>query len=406
MRAHSLTKLLLVAATMRTAVLLAGCAAAEGPGPADPGAAPPQGLGAPARAALPALLPALARQPAGGRVPVAGGGALRFIAADTFQFTGDVAAGTAAFDGAVVWDWMTRDQPAAFGTGAFALSVGGAAYAATGAESLALVVPDDATGQEYLLLAADVIDGASGAEVAQVLYVIVPVADFVPGAVVALDGIDRVALFAAGPALAEQPAVAAAAVSGLVTFGAGSLGAGGAVSASLTADFGPIDWPADPCASGCEPPPTTDPVNGIVPGHYVLAYAAPAYVFCEGSLAGHETDFAALTLDDAGFGGGEVDVTLPSPMRVALAGAALGAAFGAAALDLDWAGDPSFPGMFVGFALRDGAGPAGTTRNVAYLFFDGASATPTLVRGGAGLDFEDGAGGYCTTAFDATLTAP
>jgi hypothetical protein len=43
---------------------------------------------------------------------------------------------------------------------------------------------------------------------------------------------------------------------------------------------------------------------------------------------------------------------------------------------------------------------------MSYLYVDGATATTTLVRGGAGLDFEDGRDGFCAVDFELALVAP
>jgi hypothetical protein len=331
------------------------------------------------------------------------GGGILFLESGDFTLEGDAVPGSASFDGAVVWDADSEQEPTAVGGGAFAVTVGGTLYQAGTAESLAFVLPDE-TGTDYLVLGVFALEtDATGVEVGSVVYVIVPAADFAPGATVSLDGSERLALFGAGPLDADAPEVSGAAVSGQLTFVSGSLAAGATVTATLAANFAAATWPGrtDP-----EDPPATDPVNLVVPGPYALAFSAPGNVYCDGSLAGKEADFAGLLPSAVGLADGPVTVSIPSPEQMLLTGDVLVGAFGAPSLGLDWLGDPSMPGLFIGWVEASAAGPLGTTQAVTYLMLDGESASPTTIQAAGAAEFDDReGGGWCGVQWDATLTS-
>jgi hypothetical protein len=335
-----------------------------------------------------------------GHVPVGG---TTFLVAGDITLAGDAVPGSASFDAAAVWDARSAEEPTAVGGGSYAVTVGGTLYESAAAESLAFVVPDDSTGTDYLVLGAFSLGtDATGGDVGAVVYVIVPAADFAPGATVSLDGVDRIALFGWGPLDAEQPEVAGAAFTGQVTFVSGSLAAGATVTATLAADFAAATWPepTDP-----EDPPVGDPVNNVAAGAYALAFSAPADVYCEGSLAGQEPSFAQAPAA-VGLADGVVAVAIPAVDQMLLEGAALAGAFGAPSLPLEWLGDPSMPGLFVGWAESGAPGPLGTTRAVVYLALDGESATASTIQGAGGAQYDDRAGGgWCDVQWSATLTA-
>ena len=377
---------------VKLAVLLVPLACTQDPGTPDPTAAPK----------IPHVDPERGPLARGGRVPVAAGG-MMFYSFGDFTFAGPTAPGSASFDGAPLVDLDSADPPAAYGGGAFDVPLDGVRYAGAAAGSLAAVFPDGA-GTDYLVLGEYAVDtDAAGAELARVVYVVVPASDFAVGRTVALDGVDRVALFAAGPIERDEPEVFGAATSGSVTFTAGGIALGDAVSATVAGDFGPVAWDPGPV----DPPPPGEPVNLISAGAYTMTVGGPALVYCDGSLAGREADFAAVDPAAYGLAGGVIDVAVPSPDRVVASGASLAGGFGAGTLSLDWIGDPDAPGLFVGWVDRDGAGPAGTTHVVSYLLVDGATATASLIQGGVGLDFVDRpGGGFCTVWFDAAFAAP
>lgn len=341
--------------------------------------------------------------PGGGRVPGASG-SLRFFEGGDFVFEGDLAPGTASFDGAPIWDEASGGEPAT-GGGAFDVTLDGVSYAAPAAMTLAAVFPDE-FGAPYLVLAGlafEPIPG-TGTEYAKVIYVVVPASDFAVGATIALDGAERAALFAAGPAEAEAPEIVGAAISGTVTFVAGGLAVGDTVTATLSAEFGAIDWeePTDP-----PPPPPPPPGSSIVAGAYELAFLEPADVYCDGAaLAGHEADFAAIGLAEAGFTDGPVDVATPTTETVTVTGDTLAGGYGGTSLTLDHSpSDP--PGMYAGWASRSELGPSGTTMTTSYLAVDGSTASPELIRGFAGVVFESGDGSsFCVVGFGAVFTAP
>jgi hypothetical protein len=331
----------------------------------------------------------------GGHVPSLGTTSL-FLASGTISFTGATAPGTAHFDAAPV-DSDTR----AAGTGGFDVNVSGTDYASSAAQAMAFTSADD-TGTSYLILADFVEDPATN--VGQVVYVVVPSADYAPGATVALDGQDRIALFAAGDVNTDAPSVAAAAVSGTITFGTdGDLTT--AISATLSADFGPVDWqtiaPGDADAG-----PTTRPTGGVADGptQLVVDPAQAAQVRCDGSLSGKEADFAGLAPADLGFASGPITVTNVDPDTITIAGDVLGPALGATSAGVTLTDTPDAPGVFWIDAPRTGSGPDGAALTDAALAVDAgdASAGSDVMAGFATL-YQTADGGSCQVWFDATL---
>jgi hypothetical protein len=138
-------------------------------------------------------------------------------------------------------------------------------------------------------------------------------------------------------------------------------------------------------------------MGNITAGTYNLAVTGPAEAYCDGSLAGHESDFAGITMADLGVGNGSVAVTTPSAGIVDIAGAP---GF-TGVFELDDQGN----GLVAGFTNETGSGPLGTTYMGKYLVLDGGSATPMFVNGGVGGGYVTADGsGTCTVAFGASLT--
>jgi hypothetical protein len=332
--------------------------------------------------------------PTGGHAPDGAEGI--FLRGGDFAFTGDLVHGTATFDAAPVLDPELGWTPGTLGsTGSYDVTVAGVNYTSTAAESFAQVIPDREGGGEWLIVATyTLLPDAAGVEIATIVYVVVPAADFAVGATVALDGVDRVALFMTGPADAEEPEIVGAAVSGGIRFSAGGTAIGDTITAVVDGDFGQIEWdtPVDPGGGG-----------SVVPGAYTLTISGPAEVRCDGSLTGHESDYAGLTPADVGFADGAVNVVAPDSATLTVDGTPITDGFGASTVDLLYS-----DGAYFGWTDRSEPGPAGTgtTLIATFLMVEGAPADPTLVAGWAGAAWEDSSGGMCQLAFAAELTGP
>ena len=353
---------------------------------------------------LTTLMAACATEPADHTVPMppdkglhqilnvpggSGAVALVFGPGSSFMQTGPTAPGNASFVAAP----YTEDEPMNAGTGSLHVTVDGQLYDAPTVESFSIGLTDD-NGAPYLALVGYAEHpGPSASTIVDEVIVIVPSSDFAVGATVQLDGNERIALFAHGDVADQAPSVFAAAVTGSVTFSAGSATVGGAISATVNGDFGSIDFvPGSGGGSGS---------GTITDGAYTLAVNGPAEVYCDGSLAGQEAAFASITAASLGLTGGSVTLTNTTP-AVSIAGAPIAAGFGAASLDLEAQDD-----VFAGFTNENAPGPAGTTFVGKYLVLDGGSATPTFVNAGVGAGYVTASNdGQCSVAFGASLTAP
>ncbi len=352
--------------------------------------------------------PTVTLPPGGGipqihRVPQGMGSPQLFGGSGSFTFTGATAPGNASYTNAPVADTTQMSTPAT-GTGSVDVTISGTEYASTAVETVSFVMADD-TGTNYA-----VVDGAypytatDGSELMTEITTIVLASDFAIGVPIALDGVDRVALFANGDPNAEQPTTEGAAISGTVTFTAGSLTTGSLVSATVTGDFGPIDFTGDGGGMGSGSGSGSDS-SAITPGSYTLAVIGPSQVYCEGALVGHEADFAGITLASLGLVGGSVTVATPTLDEVTVAGAPISSSFGASPFELD--DGVGTPGLFAGFTNATGAGPDSTTFMGEYLVIDASTATSTFINAGVGAGYiaADGSSN-CTVAFGASLTSP
>lgn len=333
----------------------------------------------------------------GGRVP-GGGSGMTPISLDSgfFSFTGPTVPGTGSFTNAVVWDPFASDMPpfGSGGVGAMEVDVSGTHYSVADADGFVARYTDD-TGTEYLILSAfsEASDGAGG-WVQTNLAVFVLASDFAPHTTVALDGIDRVAIFASGPESAPEPTVFAAAITGSVTFGDGSSATGDRLAATLTADFAPAESVGPPDAPGGVP---------LVAGDYDLVIEPTPEVFCGDSMAGHEASFAAETLAALGTTDGAVALSLPSEDTLALTGATLGAAWGDPVV-LDALASP--PDTYFAAVDLAGAGPDATELAGAYLLVEGRPDSADLAHAAIGLAYVDpAADGGCDVVFHAQLRA-
>ncbi|MBK6683975.1 MAG: hypothetical protein IPG45_05835 [Deltaproteobacteria bacterium] len=341
----------------------------------------------------------LSRAPRGGNAPNVG--ARLFSNSGAFTFPNGTSPGVAHADLAPVIDSQSGTIPGVLGSGGWDLNVAGTQYTESTAESVAEVFVDD-TGTPYLVVSAFklVMDPLTGAEIGTVVHVIVPSSEFGVGATVNFDGNERLALFATGDLSLPDPSVAAAAATGSVTFTAGSLAVGDIVTFTLSGDFGEIAWQTQP-----PPPPPPPPVGNIVAGNYTLSFDPNLYVQCDGTLAGQDAAFAALTLANVGFSDGPITVTSLAVDQLELSGAAISAAYGptpflvAASIDAP-------PGTYFGMSELNqiGAGPLGTDLAAAYLLLDDANASLAGVPGQAGLFFmTPDTMGYCSVDFGAAL---
>jgi hypothetical protein len=318
------------------------------------------------------------------------GQAFLFGGSGSFTFIGPTAPGTASYANAPVFDPDTGPGPSTYGTGAFSVSINGTPYTSTPAlETVTIEFNDPMEGDFIALDGFEIYSGPGGVDYANEITVIVPRSDFALNVPIALDGNDRVALFANGPANSDAPTLVGAAITGTVTFTAGDLTT--TVTANVSGDFGQIDFMSGGMGGG----------GSITAGTYALAVTGPATAYCDGTLAGHEADFAGVTLADLGLGNASVTVATPSTDVVTITNAP---GF-AGNFELD--AQPDAQGLYAGFTTESGSGPDGTTFVGKYLVFDGSSATPMFVGGGAGAGYATADGqGTCTVAFDASLTGP
>jgi hypothetical protein len=331
----------------------------------------------------------------GGRIPggKSGSKARLFSGSGDFVFTGATTPGGATYTAAPYFDpSRSGTGPITGGGGSLAISINGTSYAAPTIDTIATTFTDD-TGTAYVVLDGYVEypDGSGGTS-ASVVVAFAKQSDFAIGATIALDGIDRVALFANGPATGNDPTLVAAAITGSLHITAGALVDGATVTAELQGDFGQIDMPT---GGG------TTPVTNIVAGDYTLAVDATGQVACADALVGHEADFAAVTLGDAAIVGGAVTVTLPSTSPVAVSGPAIQGSFATASLALDAVDTTTFAGI----TDQTGVGPAGTTLAGKFLAVDDGTATATTIGAWAGVIYTTAdRSGTCTVSFPATLT--
>lgn len=313
---------------------------------------------------------------------------------DWFAFTGPPVAGTASLSSAVVWDPFVSEAPpfGMGGLGGIDATVTGTRYAVTDGDAFVALYTDEA-GVEYLVLSVFSAMPAPGGGWFQTnVAAFVLASDFAPGATVPLDGIDRIAIFAAGPDTSPEPTIFAAAITGSVTFGPGSAMVGGTMNATIAADFAPAE-------STVPPPPAGTP---LAAGAYDLSLDTVPEVICGGTLAGHEAAFAAETLATIGAASGRVTLAFEPDGRLSITGAAIGTAFGAPAL-LDAVVEP--PDTFIALTDLMGAGPDASELAGAYVLVDGAPVSATDVPVAIGLAYVDPLGdGGCDALFPGSLT--
>ncbi|MBI4819374.1 MAG: hypothetical protein HY791_24095 [Deltaproteobacteria bacterium] len=327
-----------------------------------------------------------------GRIPNVGPMSL-FTAPGSFSAK-STAAGSATYSGAPVIDWSAQSVPSV-GTGAFDVAINGVLHSATNAYSVGGVF-DDGAGLMYLVLSAwtQEVDPATGADMATVVHLIVPAADFVPGATVSFDGYDRLAYFAKGDVNLPDPELVAVAATGSVTFGSGGLNLGDLIDATVIGDFAEIYWqPA---------PPPSGPSTPVPAGTYSLLVDPTPYVWCDGSLLGQEQAFGGITAASLNLVDGSVDVLAIDPSAFDLVGATIQGAFGAPSLRLD--NQPDYPqNVYAGVQMGSGAGPAGTDFYAVYLALDSTVSGPEFIGNVGAAYLTPDQMGWCEVDFAVSL---
>ena len=378
-------------------------ATASGPA-AQPDVLPPT-VTTPAQMRLvPAEPPIVVRAPAPpktGNVPAlqTSGRSLPFFQSGRLSSAGATSVGNATFTAAPVVDPSGGVPPSGLGQGDFTnIVVGGATYSDTGLASVGAVLEDD-TFTEYLVLSAFIESPQpSGVTIGTVVHLVVLATDFAPGGSVALDGQDRIALFARGDIASAQPQEVAAAFTGTVTFSSGGLQVGDLVTASVVGDFAEVSWAQPP------PPPPPPPGAPLAAGAYDVTVVPATHVHCEGSLAGQEAAFAQTTAASLGFTSGQVTLAAPSTGTYEVSGPPISAAYGTSSLTLGTAPDTP-PGMYFAFTNQAGGGPAGTQMAGRYFMLDANQANASGVPGAVGAGFLNPAqDGMCTVDFQIELT--
>jgi hypothetical protein len=306
-----------------------------------------------------------------------------------FHYIGNTVPGNASFVDAPVTP--ADVMPTSSGTGNYSVTLNATTYAAP------LLSNAMTLGTDYVEVGGyHLYTGSDSQEHVDQVVVVVKHSDFAVGATVAFDGTDRLALFASGLASADQPDVFGAAVTGSVTFTAGSLDT--TVTANLTGDFGPADWGGGGGGSGSGS--GSGGTGSISNGTYTLTIQSPGQGYCDGSLAGHEADFASISAASLMFGGGSVAVTVSGASAIQVDGAPIQTAYATSPLELD-----ANNGELAGFTSQSGTGPDSTTMAGKYFVVDPGSATAQMILAGVGAGYvtSDGSGS-CTVAFQATLT--
>lgn len=331
-----------------------------------------------------AILPPNPVPAQGGELPDVGSLPL----AGQFTFTGPTALGSASVDMAPVLPF--DELPMSFGGGSFDVTVDGVNFASDTGDSVATVLPASLLGADFAHFGVYLDEDAS--QLGTDVQVLVPAGDVVAGTTVALDGVERVAVFFHGDLSQPEPEIAAAAVVGTVTFTAGSVEDGATLTASVAGQFGPITF------DDIEP-------GSLEPGDYLLAFLSPAIVYCDGSLVGQESAFAGVSLAQLGFGSGVVTIESVTATEVSVAGAPIQAGFGKSPLVLG--GSPDVPpGVVYAEVGLIGSGPASTDKLGHYLALDSAGAGEGLAYGGAGAAYATAShDGYCAVSYGVSLTS-
>lgn len=336
-----------------------------------------------------ALKTSVASSVAGGHqltLPTLSTASMPKLRSGSIMLTGDTGVGTATFAHAPRFDYDAPNPT--FGDGTFAIHVGNDTYSATTVASV-FDIAEDETGTSYLLVGAM----SESPTRFEVVYTVVKASDLAGGASIALDGVDRWALYVAGPIDSDDPDTVAVATTGTVTFGPTATSAG-PLDATLDATFQRAEVTPEPTQppsdGGTEP---VDPPRAPTAGAYTLQ-TADVRVDCTGALVGKEADFAALNAA-SGFQGLGVQLAV-SGSQVTLSGAGFSEWFGVNPIVFEptegvW---QSVNGLTGG-----AAGPDGTTRWGGMVALDAASNVAQVALVYQGGDQNS----YCGISFTARL---
>lgn len=140
-------------------------------------------------------------------------------------------------------------------------------------------------------------------------------------------------------------------------------------------------------------------------GNYSVTFLDPAMTVCQGTLAGHETDFSGITRASSSLVDGTVQVAATTD-QLMISGAPIQTGFTQSALTL--VPDPaSTPATLWDTSINGsfGTGPDTTYVNGLALAFDSATASaPSGIQGAYGRAFFTASGdGQCTVVFGALL---
>ena len=332
------------------------------------------------------------------------GGAMPMLQSGSITLTADTGPGNATIVAATRFvDDRSAPPSVMGGGGSYSVTLAGVAHAGDGSMSFFDVMPDDA-GTDYLVIG--LLDDASADHVSAV-YAVVKASDFAPGAAIALDGVDRYAVFASGPIDGDAPELVAIATSGTLHLGA-TADLAGAIDATLDGTFtraelaadppDPTDPSGPPDGGAPDVPPTTLPAAGA----YQLHVGGLAEVRCDGALAGKEGDFQGIAPADWGFADTAVQLDASTGTPI-LSGAGLQGAFGQTSLEL--VPDETGSAWYGASYPTDGrAGPDGTVRAGVAVVVDFSGAADPQNAGVALFFALPDRSGQCVVQVDATIT--
>ncbi len=148
--------------------------------------------------------------------------------------------------------------------------------------------------------------------------------------------------------------------------------------------------------------------TAFAPGNYALRFHDPVDVQCDGTRAGQEGAFAAVTRASEGITDGGVTLSMTEPSRATLSGPAIVATFQRTALELVPQGDPAPGEQKIWDTILEGdsrAVPATTIQRSRLFGIDQNTAASAAVEAAIALVYEAEFGdGGCLVGFRATLT--
>lgn len=327
-------------------------------------------------------------------------GAVPLLSPGPFTMTSPPSPGTATFSQAT-YDADPSQPPSSFGGGSLSLTLDGTAYDDSTVQSFYMNAADD-SGTSYLLVGAMREDPTTN--LVDVLYVVTKTSDFAAGADVALDGYDRVAVFAHGDPAQPAPSVYAIATSGTVHFSAGDTN-GAAIDASLTAQFALADYDSSIPDGGTRPDAGTMPLPLPAAGPAALTIdTSTPEVSCFDGMSGQEATYASITGASLGLASGAVTIGGVQADQLTLSGAVLTQMFAQADVTFtaDTSGAPVIEADLPDVVLS--GAPSGTTQQGVFIYFDATSSTH--LGGEVLVLFTDAQeDGYCELAYPINVDA-